>query len=329
MKKILKVVVYLLALLVIAIAGLLTYVKAALPDVGDPQDLKIEYTQERIERGRYLANSVVGCIGCHSERDWTKLGAPIIPGTEGKGGELFGKGFGFPGDYYAKNITPHKLSTWTDGEFFRAITTGVSKDGNALFPIMPYQVFGKMDKEDVYSVIAYIRQLPGISSEITPSSSDFPMNFILNTIPSEPQFSTRPPKTDILAYGKYMFDASLCSECHTPRDKGQPIEGMYLAGGFEFPFPDGTLTRSANITSDKETGIGAWTEAAFLARMKLYADSSFVIPSANDGEFKTFMPWESYSKMEEGDLKAIFAYLKTVPAIKNKVVKFEGKSAAP
>lgn len=323
MKKILKIVLYLLAIIVVAIAGLLTYVKAALPDVGDPADLKVEVTPERVERGKYLANHVVGCVACHSERDWTKLAAPVIPGTEGKGGELFGKDFGFPGDYYAKNITPHSLSTWTDGELFRAVTSGVSKDGSALFPIMPYPVFGKMDKEDIYSVIAYIRSLQPIASEINTSSSDFPMNFIVNTIPSVPQFTTRPPKTDILAYGKYMFEASLCSECHTPKDKGQPVEGKFLAGGFEFPFPDGTLTRSANITPDNETGIGTWTEAAFLARMKLYADSSFVPPSVKDGEFKTMMPWESYSKMDEDDLKAIYAYLRTVPAISNKVVKFE------
>ena len=325
MKKILKIVLYLLAIIVVAIAGLLTYVKAALPDVGDPSDLKVEITPERVERGKYLANHVVGCVACHSERDWTKLAAPVIPGTEGKGGELFGKDFGFPGDYYAKNITPHTLSAWTDGELFRAVTSGVSKDGSALFPIMPYPVFGKMDKEDIFSVIAYIRSLQPISSEISTSSSDFPMNFIVNTIPAVPQFTTRPPKTDLLAYGKYMFEASLCSECHTPKDKGQPVEGKFLAGGFEFPFPDGTLTRSANITPDNETGIGTWTETAFLARMKLYADSSYVPPTVQDGEFKTMMPWESYSKMDEDDLKAIYAYLRTVPAISNKVVKFEGK----
>jgi hypothetical protein len=83
MKKVLKVVGYLLLLVAIAIGGLLTYVKAALPNVGEAEDLKIEYTPERIERGRYLAHSVTVCMDCHATRDWSKFSGPPTPGTLG------------------------------------------------------------------------------------------------------------------------------------------------------------------------------------------------------------------------------------------------------
>jgi mono/diheme cytochrome c family protein len=328
MKKILKVVLYLVATLVVVIAGVLTYVKTALPDVGDPEDLKIEYTQERVERGKYLANSVTGCVDCHSLRDWNKLGGPRVEGTMGKGGELFGREFGFPGNFYSRNITPHGVGGWTDGELFRAITSGVSKDGRALFPVMPYQSFGKMDREDIYSIIAYVRSLESIASENQPSEADFPMNFIMNTIPAQPQFTTIPPSTDTLAYGKYMLNAAVCNHCHTPKEQGKEIEGKHLAGGFEFQLPQG-IARSANITPDMETGIGLWTEDVFVGRFKAYADSAFTPPLSKAGDFQTVMPWLFYCNMKEDDLRAMYKYLRTVPAIKNKVVKFESKGATP
>jgi mono/diheme cytochrome c family protein len=327
MKKILRVVLYLLALIIVVVAGLLTYVKAALPSVGDAEDLKIEYTPVRIERGKYLAHAVMGCVDCHSLRDWNKLAGPRVDGTMGKGGELFGRDFGFPGNFYSRNITPHGIGGWTDGELFRAITSGVSKDGRALFPIMPYLNFGKMDKEDIYSVIAYIRQLDTIPSEVLESEPDFPMNFIINTIPSKPEFTSLPSPADTIAYGKYMLTAASCTDCHTPAERGQPIEGKYLAGGFEFKLPVG-IARSANITPDEQTGIGLWTEDAFVARFKAYADSSFTPIPVVRGDFQTVMPWLFYCNMKEHDLRAIYKYLRTVPAVNNKVVKFESLAAS-
>lgn len=95
---------------------------------------------------------------------------------------------------------------------------------------------------------------------------------------------------------------------------------MELAGGFEFPMPHGGTARSANITPDKETGIGKWTEEAFVQRFKLYSDSALI--PVNKGEFNTVMPWTMFSTMKTEDIKAIYAYLKTVKPIKNKVVKF-------
>jgi mono/diheme cytochrome c family protein len=323
MKKVLKITILVVGITIVITTGLLTYVKFALPSVADAPDLKFEYTQERIERGKYLANHVTMCIDCHSKRNYSIFGAPIVPGSEGQGGELFGREMGFPGNYYAPNITPYGVGQWTDGELLRAITTGVSKDGHALFPIMPYPNFGQLDKEDIYSIIAYVRSLESVKNDVPKSVSDFPVNFIINTIPKEPNFTSIPPKEEQIAYGKYMFTAVGCNECHTPQVQGKPVEGKFLAGGFEFPFPDGTIVRSLNITPDKETGIGTWSEKQFIARFKQYSDSTFTPQPVQAGDFKTVMPWLFYTHMEEDDLKAIFSYLQTVPPVNNKVSKFE------
>jgi len=150
-KKLLK---WLLIVIVLAIVTLVSFVKFALPNVGAAPDMKVEATPERIARGEYLANHVTVCIDCHSSRDWSKFSGPPIEGTYGKGGELFDQKFGFPGSYTSKNITPANISNWTDGELFRVITTGVDKDGKALFPVMPFHYYGQMDEEDIKCIIA-------------------------------------------------------------------------------------------------------------------------------------------------------------------------------
>ncbi len=73
MKKVLKYVGYVLAFVIAVVAALLTYVKTALPNVGKAEDLKIEYTPERVARGKYLPTSVTVCIDCHSKRDWIAI----------------------------------------------------------------------------------------------------------------------------------------------------------------------------------------------------------------------------------------------------------------
>lgn len=323
MKKLLKIFGYLLLVLFIAVGALLTYVKAALPDVGAAEELTIEYTPARIERGRYLANCVTVCIDCHSTRDWTKFSGPITEGTLGKGGDRFDQNAGLPGVFVAKNITPEGIQRYTDGELFRVITTGVNKEGKAMFPLMPYPYYGKMDHEDIYSIIAYIRSLAPIKNDVPESVSDFPMNFIINTIPKKAQHQTLPDPSDQLAYGAYLVNASGCIECHTQVDKGQIIPELAFSGGREFILPDSSRVRSANITPDPGTGIGQWTTEQFVARFKQFADSAYTLPSVKPGEFNTIMPWTMYGQMKEEDLHAIYAYLKTVKPIGNKVVIFE------
>src|SRR4051812_40327173 len=97
MRKILKVLGYLMLGVLVLVSIALIYIKIALPNVGAAPDLKIASTPEKIERGRYLANCVTVCMDCHSTRDWTKFAGPLTEGSLGKGGERFDQQAGFPG----------------------------------------------------------------------------------------------------------------------------------------------------------------------------------------------------------------------------------------
>ena len=306
----------------VLLTGLLIYIKFALPDVGPAPDLKVEMTPERIARGEYLANHVAVCIDCHSKRDWTRFSGPPTEGTFGMGGDRFDQKFGFPGVYFAKNITPAGISRYTDGELFRVITTGVNKEGEAMFPVMPFHYYGQMDVEDIKSIIAYIHTLKPIQNDVQKSSSDFPMNFILNTIPHKGNPTKRPDKADLINYGKYIANASSCIDCHTKVDKGKLIPGTEYGGGREFPFPDGAIVRSGNISPDKETGIGLWKKEVFINLFHAHSDSITLHTTLKAGDFNSIMPWTMYGKMTDEDLTALFAYLQTIQPISNKVLKF-------
>jgi len=220
MRKVFKVILIIFLFIIVAISGIALYVKTALPDVGPAPDIKVAITPERVARGEYLANYVSICMDCHSKRDWSLYAGPIADGTFGGGGEKFGRESGFPGNLYSKNITPYALHNWTDGEIFRAITSGVSKDGKALFPLMGYPAYGKMDNEDLYSIIAYVRSLPENKNEVQERELDFPMNFIVNTIPSKATLSVKPDTNNTVAYGEYLLTIARCVECHSKVEKG-------------------------------------------------------------------------------------------------------------
>ncbi|MEQ9310783.1 MAG: c-type cytochrome [Balneolaceae bacterium] len=325
MKILAKILGGLLLLIILIVCGTLIYVSTVLPNVEPAPNLTIELTPERIERGEFLAKNVYVCMDCHSERDYSRFGLVITESALGKGGNLFGLEQGFPGDYYAANLTPYHLESWTDGEIFRAITTGVNKDGNALFPIMPYTNYRRIDKEDIYDIIAYLRTLEPIEHEVPASSSPFPMNFIINTIPTEPEFIEKPDISDRIAYGKYLTIAGSCADCHSPiDDRGAPLPGMTYAGGMDFNIPTGGIVYSANITPHKTTGIGAWTEEMFIARFKQFQDSTNLINQnlVDAGSFQTEMPWRFYSKMSEEELGAIFAYLQTLEPVEHTMSRF-------
>ena len=322
MKRFFKISAIIFGLLIVVIAVFLIYLKVALPDVGPAPDMKIAATPEMVKRGEYLANHVSVCMDCHGTRDWTLFSGPMKPGSEGSGGEVFDKRFGFPGSFTAKNITPFHLGNWTDGEIFRAITTGVNKDGKALFPVMPYKYYGQLDENDIKAVIAYIRTIPSIKSDIPASKADFPMNFIINTIPKKASLTTRPPASDTIAYGKYLATASGCVECHTKQVNGK-FTGEKYAGGFEFQVGNGNVVRSMNITPDP-TGIGSWTKEEFIDMFKMYADPSYVLPKVDlaKGDLQTVMPWTMFGGMTREDIGAIYEYLRTVPPVNNKVVRY-------
>ena len=296
------------------------YLKFALPNVGPAPDIKVKVTPERLERGKYLAENVMLCMDCHSHRDMTKFSGPLTGLPYAGGGDEFTEELGAPGDFYAPNLTPYHLGDWTDGEIYRAITAGVSKDGRALFPVMPYHLYGQASLEDIYAVIAYIRTLPSYENTVPDPKPKFPFSIILNTIPKKIEHGRIPDKSNLVAYGEYMTTIAGCIDCHTPMEKGKFIMEEAYSGGMEFRLPTG-IVRSTNITPHEETGIGYWDDETFVARFKAYQDSLFTPYSVEEG-FNTIMPWTMYAKMDSFDLKAIFAYLQTLEPIKKETELF-------
>jgi hypothetical protein len=151
---------------------------------------------------------------------------------------------------------------------------------------------------------------------------DFPLNFIVNTIPARAMPEKKPDSNNITAYGKYLVRMASCVECHSKADKGQIIAGTEFGGGRDFSFAGRPTVFSANITSDKETGIGNWSRELFIRKFKQYRDSSYRPRAVDTVDVNTPMPWTSYAGMEEKDLSAIFAYLQTVRPIHNVVKTF-------
>lgn len=323
MRKLLTISGYVVAVLMAVVAAGYIYLQYAFPNVDAAPVISIEKTPALVARGEYLANHVTVCIDCHSTRDFSRFSGPPAPNTLGKGGDKFDHSLGFPGTFYARNITSDKetgIGAWTDGEVYRAITRGVSRDGNPLFPVMPYKSYSQMSTEDAYAIIAYIRTLTPIQNAIPQSDPDFPMSLIMRTIPSE-EAAPALEKTalnDAVSKGKYLLTIAACGDCHTPQEKGAPVEALRLAGGMEFQTPDGGILRSANITPDIETGIGTWTEEAFVQRFKMHENPAQVAP----GEPNSIMPWSMYAGMEEEDLRAIYKYLMSVKPTKHKMERF-------
>jgi mono/diheme cytochrome c family protein len=319
MKKLFKFLGILLIIVVVLLGAGYLYLNLAFPKVSAATDLKIEATPQRLERGKYLAEGFAGCIDCHSERDWKVFSGPIVKGTEGKGGQDFGEGAGF---VPASNITQDKetgIGGWTDGEIFRAVTSGVDKDGNFLAPMMPYVEFAKLDKEDIYSIIAYIKTLPAVKNSVPEKKLKFPVNLIFRTIPADANsFGKIPDPNDKLKVGEYYGPS--CKFCHSPGEKGELFPDKLFSGGVEFPMPDGKIIRSANITPDKETGIGNYTKELFLQKFKMHLDPANLDPQIKG--YNTPMMWNQFAAVcTDEHLGAIYDYLMAQKPVKNKVEK--------
>lgn len=279
-----------------------------------------------IKKGEYLANHVAACIHCHSKRDFTKYSGPVIAGTEGGGGEVFDHTMldAIPGTLYGKNITPDPetgIGTWTDDEILRAITQGINKNGDTLFPIMPYVNFNRMAKEDLLSIIAYIKTLKPIKNKVPdrqlmiPISMAYPASALQKSVDS----NRCPPESDKIKYGEYISNIADCATCHTPIVNGENDFTRMFAGGNTFTIHNFKV-KSANISTDTSTGIGKWTEEMFMAKFLPYREEknyNFVAGTQN-----TVMPISEYAGMKDDDLKAIYAYLRTVKPITNKIEKY-------
>lgn len=273
-----------------------------------------------LERGEYIATRVAVCIDCHSKRDTSLFSMPVVAGTEGGGaGFAFGKAEAVPGEVTPPNITPYALKDWTDAEIIKAMTGGINKKGDTLFPIMPYPHYSKMSKEDVLAVVAYIRSLKSIEGTVPPRKFFIPASMFGPLPAGNIEENKMPDPADKVKYGEYITNMAACADCHTPMGPQGPDFSKVFSGGFVFDLPMMKVAVS-NITPDSATGIGSWTEEMFVAKFK--NNSSDAVVNQKPGRQNTIMPWYMYGKMKEEDLKAIYTYLRTVKPISNKVEKY-------
>lgn len=294
------------------------------PDARATTDRRFEVTEARLARGKYIVEGLAACLHCHSEHDFTQPNYPILQQRKGAGWAM-----PIPelGKVYARNITSDPetgLGRWTDDEIARAIREGVSRDGTALFPVMPYLNFARMSDEDVASVVVYLRTLPPVRNALPPSELVFPLNHIVKTIPrplTEPVPSH--PSSTPAQRGEYLVTLAGCKICHTPvDDRGQPLPGLEFAGGESFSDPGNNMAivHSINITRDP-SGIAHYDESLFVEVIRSGQLSNRTLSH--------IMPFEFFRNLTDDDLRDIFAFLGSVPPVKHRVSNTEPPTPCP
>ena len=303
-----------LGVVVLLVAGAAAYMelRSAKMRPIDPAK-RFEATPARIERGRYIANNQAGCFLCHSEHDWKTHGAPELPGLKGAGWDVPYAENKMPGKVFASNITPDPetgIGSVPDDAVARAIREGVGRDGRALF-MMPWPDYSKLSDEEVASVVVYLRTLPPVKKPRANTEIIVPVRWFMKMMTKpitapvpEPDLSTP------VARGKHLAEIGECQGCHTPvNERHEPLPGMAFAGGQEFRGPFG-LTRSSNITPHA-SGIAHYSEDLFLR----------VIRTGNIGgrRINSLMPWSYMRGLSDDDLRALWAFLKTVTPVAHDV----------
>jgi mono/diheme cytochrome c family protein len=279
------------------------------PDARPVTDRRFDATPARLARGDYLLNSVTACLGCHGDVDWKT--PRLVP-------ELLGAGHHFADEnlewVVAPNLTPDRdtgVGAWSDDELARAIREGIGRDGRALFPMMPYESYRQMSDEDLASVIVSLRSLKPVSRVLPKTEMPFPLSRLVNTVPAS--IAEPVPQPDLSApvsRGRYLVTLATCGDCHTPRnEQGQVLAGLEFAGGNVFENPVGHVA-AGNITPDP-SGIPYYTEDLFVEAMRTGMVKARPLHPQ--------MPWVLYRNMTDEDLKAIFAFLKTIEPSKHRV----------
>jgi hypothetical protein len=317
MKIVKRTLLVLAALLVLGVLLVVTKFYVLSPDARAATDVKAPSTPETIERGRYLAHHVAVCMGCHSQVEESKPGEPIAEGRTGSGRD-FGEIPGFPGHIRAPNLTPDKetgIGNFTDGELLRALREGIGRDGRVLFPMMPYRTYAKsLSDADALAIISYLRSLKPIKNRVAPISIDFPVSMFIRALPAPVTTSPPPPPpaSDQLARGNWLLVVGNCHDCHDSFDNHrEPIPGKELAGGAEFPIADKGSLFVPNITSDKATGIGSYTDEDLMRVLNEGVGKS--------GRKLYGMPWPYYGGLVEEDKRALIAALRQVKPVSNVV----------
>ncbi len=255
-------------------------------------DHTFEVTPGRIERGRYLAEHLLQCFMCHSERDWDAPGAPPRAGRKGAGAvmsERAGRRI------VAPNLTPDPdtgAGRWTDDMLARSIREGIGHDGRALYWGMWYQSFAGLADEDLASVVVYLRTLPAVRNALPPT-----------LLPADEQAANArspkpitapvlgPARGDTKALGRYLLGVADCAGCHTaweaPRNPGLFGGGNEIERGSHKAF-------SANLTRH-ESG-AAYPKETFIS----------VMHTGKGASLHPIMPWIAFSGLTDADLGAMY-----------------------
>lgn len=317
MKHALLILVALLAIAGLAIGFTLgwgTYYSAWRLAVGPRKrplrNMVFERTEGRRLRGQYLAEGMLACFRCHSDRDWTQEGGPVAAGKKGAG-HIFDKE-DIP-SLVAPNITPDAetgAGRWTDDMLARAIREGIGHDGRTLHPQMWSAAFSKLPDEDVAAIVVYLRSIPPIRNPLSHTVLTMSQKFRFNTRPEpildarpQPSFSTPKERGEFLEY------AADCAGCHTDwYHPGSAVNGQLFAGGNLIDAPTGEKIFSPNLTPDP-SGISYYDDNLFLQ----------VIRTGKVGARKLHgvMPWAFYRNMSDDDLKAVFAWLRSQTPVKH------------
>ena len=280
--------------------------------------LTFERTAARYERGRYIVEGPAHCFQCHSEVDWEKPGAQPKAGKKGAGTTFAEDGMDW---LVAPNITPDVetgAGRWTDEQFARAIREGIGHDGRRLFPMMPYMNFRDMSDEDLASVIVYVRSIDPVRNAVPKTTLP---DAVKGMVPPHQPITASvlgPDMSNPVSRGKYLVTLGNCMSCHTPMNKqGQFITELAFGGGMSFKGPWGQVT-SANITPDP-SGISYYDEAMFINTLRT--------GHVGARKLNSIMPWGYFRNMTDEDLKAIYAYLRTLPPVQHRVDNTEEATA--
>jgi mono/diheme cytochrome c family protein len=313
MRTVLKTVLFLLLAFVVlaALGATVIYVRGIPKYEPIKYEAKVEITPQRVERGLKLVSML--CYQCHYNEKTNKL-----TGRKMTEVDMFG-------EVNILNITQHPeagIGKWTDGELIVFLRTGLRPDGQY---VPPYMVkVPNMSDEDVNSVIAFLRSdnalVQADPTELPPSKPSFFAKFLSNIafkpfpMPEKP--IADPDTTNVIEWGKYMALYQLdCYSCHSKdfstNDFFEPEKSVgYFGGGNTMMDMEGNKVITKNITPDKETGIGNWTEEQFVKALKY---------GLVEGKPALRYPMVPHTQLTDNEAKAIYAFMKTVPPIVNKI----------
>lgn len=251
------------------------------------------FAQTPVQRGEYLVNSILNCGNCHTPRGPAGADKPFA------GGNLF-ESPAFK--VYSSNVTPDKetgIGNWSAEQIKKAIMHGGRPNG-ATLAVMPAPYYAALKTADADAIVAYLRSLKPIKNEVPTSEYKHAVRHA--EAPAQAAKLSRKARR-----GFYLATIGHCMECHTPMEKGQSLVKTSLGtGGREFKGPWGVAI-ARNITSDKDKGLGGWTDADIKRAITQGV-------SKNGEKLKPPMGYAAYAKMTEKDLNDLVAYLRTVPA---------------